>query len=77
MTHEEKVESYRISRELIARAVEQFQKALPAPMFFYEAWQKGIDARERGFARVSPYYEDNLREPYWLAGYDDLEFLPI
>lgn len=31
-------------------------------------------AKERGFMRVSPYYEDELAESLWLAGFDGKKF---
>lgn len=30
----------------------------------------GVLARERGFARVSPYYEDDHADLHFFAGYD-------
>lgn len=35
-----------------------------------QAYRRGRTAREQGFMRVSPYYEDAGRETAWFAGYD-------
>jgi hypothetical protein len=63
-------------RECIVAAAAILNKPLPPWQFFHGPWQKGVVAKEKGFARVSPYYEDELRTPYWLAGYDGIEFIP-
>lgn len=64
------------SRESIIAAAAIYNKPMPDSRYFKRAWNKGQLAKEQGFARVSPYYEDELREPYWLAGYDGIEFRP-
>jgi hypothetical protein len=37
-------------------------------------WNKGANAREIGFERVSPYYEDIDADLYWFAGFDGMSF---
>lgn len=55
--------------------------ALMGRMFMAQirAMQKAFKAGQRahflGFERVSPYYEEQVCTPYWLAGYDGLEFI--
>lgn len=72
----EKRSEFEKAREAIVAAAEFYGKQLPQWTYFRKAWQKGICARENGWERLSPYYEDELRTPYWLAGFDDLEFVP-
>lgn len=64
------------ARKKIIDAAAEYNQPLPASTYFKRAWDKGVVAREQGFARVCPYYEDELREPYWLAGYDGIPFAP-
>lgn len=37
-------------------------------------WAKGENAREVGFERVSPYYENVEADLYWFAGFDGVSF---
>lgn len=37
-------------------------------------WVKGLNSREVGFARVSPYYENVEADLYWFAGFDGVSF---
>jgi hypothetical protein len=73
---EERNAEFAESRQNIINAAEDCKKPLPQSWYFRRAWDKGVLAKEMGFARVSPYYEDELREPYWLAGYDGIPFAP-
>lgn len=38
------------------------------------AFDSGKKAKVRGFARISPYYEDALADKFWFAGFDGLQF---
>ena len=37
-----------------------------------DAWQKGLAAQQRGFWRLCPFCDDEIREMYWYAGYDGI-----
>jgi hypothetical protein len=36
----------------------------------HKCWRRGQTAKENGFARISPYYEDAGADAAWFAGYD-------
>jgi ribosome modulation factor len=40
-------------------------------------YDAGRSARQKGFARVCPYYEEPKAEKYWLAGYDNIDFKEV
>lgn len=41
----------------------------------HKAWQAGKLAKERGFARVSPYYEDPEKDELFFQGYDGIRLV--
>jgi hypothetical protein len=63
-------------REKIIAAAADYNQPLPDSTYFKRAYDKGARAQAIGLARVCPYYEDELREPYWMAGYDGIPFRP-
>jgi hypothetical protein len=62
------------SRELIEQALAT-KPDFACWEVFPHAFYEGVRARSLGMSGVSPYYEDDLRTPYWLAGYCNLEFV--
>ncbi len=52
------------------------RRVFPAGRLAYleHCWNQGCNAREIGFARVSPYYEDFEADFYWFAGYGAMSF---
>jgi hypothetical protein len=52
------------------------RRIFPAGMLAYleHCWNKGVNAREVGFERVSPYYENVDADIYWFAGFDGMSF---
>lgn len=72
MSHQEEFD---LARKDIQAAMAYLRGALPNPQHFVDAYKAGMKAKKNGWSRTSPYYEDNLRTPYWLAGFDGLELV--
>jgi len=38
------------------------------------AWNRGKTDKSKGFVRVSPFYEDDVADYFWFAGWDGRTF---
>lgn len=43
----------------------------------HTAYERGVHARKSGWERLSPYYEDEVSDVYFFAGYDGLKYEEI
>ena len=70
-------QEFDLARAEIMLALEMSDQGLSAFHIaaFRRAYLAGQKARRMDWERVSPYYEDQIRTPYFYAGYDGLAWV--
>ena len=53
----------------------QFHVAMQAHMM--DAFDSGQKAKRNGWARISPFCDDNMRDVYFYAGYDGMTWAEL
>ena len=59
--------------EPAVKAVKSFlRRSAERLSYLGHCWEQGVNAKECGFARVSPYYENIEADLFWFSGFDGL-----